>query len=137
MKTEHKDAVCILTVYHFADIAYEKKARVAFKLLKEDRILPEYLRTKSLDSGELANWVDSTYAALLEEHTQEHWPEEWQWTHDYYGAKCLAHKPGWDAPREGTLYTGCTCGRPKFFDCWKAVEEYTAEALQEHLSATS
>lgn len=126
-----KDAICVLMVYHFADVYYKARAEKAFRRLKKCSVVPEELHSLKKEDSDVAAWVDEKYGEILDDHVRDHWPEGYSWTHDFWGAKCWFYKPGWDAPQGGGYYTGDSQGMPKMFSCWDAVEEYTQESLKE------
>lgn len=110
-------AICLTFTYHFADLDIFKKEkasqRKAFALLKKEGINPE--------DGDA---VSKAYTELVEDMAGDILPDSWETTFDYWGGKCFAKKPGWNAPKSNTLMAGESYG---YLCCT------SPEAIQEEL----
>lgn len=132
MTRKQINAIFTLAIYHFADLCYSGKQ--AQRLLMKAKLGPwdkEEFSSKEDQEQEYAAWALDQYKDIMREHVAEHWPEEWQWTADYWGAKGLFKNPGWNAPKSGGHYVGDACGQMAWFDSMEALEEYTEDALKE------
>lgn len=114
------DALCKVVVYHQAD-CYVKAGAATQQLIREGIM-------SSVDDHEKAY---DKYVEMLVDYAKDRLPDGWDVTHDYWGAKCLAHNPGWNAPKSGTLFAGDKSGYIMFFDSFGALKEYTAEKVAE------
>ena len=123
------DALALLNVYFFADVAYKgvSNASQRKKLLK--KLQNAGYLTEIVDVESAAGEVQELYNDTLERHFDTHFPEEWKPTHDYWGAKCLALNPGWDAPKHDTFFAGDSMGYYQTFDSSEALWETTREIL--------
>lgn len=126
------NAIFTLAIYHFCDVCY--KGKKAQKFLMKEGLGPfdsDMFESPEDQEKEYADWAREQYAEIIEEHVAEHWPEEWAWTHDYWGARGLFKNPGWAAPKYGGHYVGDSCGFMAWFSSLQALNEYTKDALKE------
>lgn len=122
-------ALALLYVYFFADLSHPgvKTAEQRVKALAELHALG--ILTDVSDVEESADEVSSRYHQAIEDHAANTFPDGWEPTHDYWGAKCIAYRPGWSAPKHNTLFAGDSSGRYMAFDSASALHEYTQENL--------
>jgi hypothetical protein len=124
-------ALALLFVYFSADLAYPgvEKAAKRRKLLQ---ILQKagYL-TGIEDVEDSYPEVSPLYNETICEHAKENFPEGWEETHDYWGCRCIAYKPGWNAPKTGTYLSGDTHSCFAAFDSAESLWEETDRILQE------
>jgi len=124
-------AVALLNVYFFVDLAYAgvKTKRDRNKLLKT--IQKAGYLDEVEDVEECTSEIKDLYDSTLEAHVKETFPEGWDCTHDYWGAKCFCFKPGWNAPKGGTKFTGDSGMHYMAFNSARALWDYTKETLEE------
>lgn len=112
--------LCKVLVYHQADCT--TKAGAATRRLIKAGIME--------DANDWSS-VKDKYDSMLEEYAQDLLPEQWQPTHDYWGAKCFAKNPGWNAPKSGTILTGDKGFFYMFFDSFQALKEYLEDEIKQ------
>jgi hypothetical protein len=125
------DALALLNVYFFADLAYEGVNRASQRKKLLNRLQNAGYLTGVVDVESAAGEVQELYNDTLERHFVNHFPEGWRPTHDYWGAKCLAFNPGWDAPKHDAFFAGDSAGYYQTFDSSKALWEATREILDD------
>jgi hypothetical protein len=122
-------ALALLYVYFFADLAYPgiktpAQRRKALRTLHAAGILNQVSEVEDADDA-----VAERYHQAIEDHVGNTFPDGWEPTHDYWGAKCIAFQPRWNAPKHDTLFAGDAMGRYMAFDSAAAIHEYTEENL--------
>jgi hypothetical protein len=123
-------ALALLYVYLFADLAYPgvktpAQRRKHLRTLHDAGILKHVS-----DVDESPGAIADRYHQAIEDHVGNTFPDGWEPTHDHWGAKCIAYQPGWNAPKENTLFEGDSPYRYMAFDSAAALHEYTLENLQ-------
>lgn len=112
--------LCKVLIYHHANLR-QKPGKAT------NRLIQAGIMTNKDD------WepVKNKYDAMLEDYAKDHLPEDWGTTYDYWGAKCFCHKPGWNAPKNNTLYAGDKNRFYMLFASFAALAEYTKEKIAE------
>lgn len=124
-------ALALLHVYFYADLAWPE-VRTAEGRKRQLRILHKHGLLKDVSSVEHAGHaVLERYNKAIEDHVGNTMPDGWEPTHDYWGAKCVAYDPGWNAPKIGTYFTGDASARYMAFDGPESLERYTTRILKE------
>jgi hypothetical protein len=109
------DALCAATVYYWADCAH-KVTRKNIRLLRE----------AGLDFKD-GRAIYDRYRETLKELVEPHIAPGWEWTHDYWGAECLAFEPGRRSIKGGTRFAGDASGRVMLFASYAALKRYVEE----------
>lgn len=109
-----------VVIYHYADMLYKEKAKQAAKRLVKQGIIT------SLD--DICAAYDQ-YEEMVIDYAKNHLPDDYDVTHDYWGAKCITNQKGWNAPKTNTLYAGDGQGQIMLFDGFQALKEYTETAV--------
>lgn len=122
-----EDGLLRLFTYHFADLntpgarTPDERRRCALAAAR-GKLLPP--GTDPDDYGT----IDAAYNDLVEAYGTEVLPPDWRPTHDYWGGRCFAFRPGWSAPRSGTIAAG-ESGRFLAFRSFDDLREYFAEKV--------
>ena len=130
MGTAEFNALALLNVYFVADMCYPgvKTSRERARLLdtlQNAGYLPD---VHNVEEG--AQQIAELYNQTIEGHCANNLPDGWEPTHDFWGAKCIAFKPTWHAPKENTLFTGDRGGIYETFDSAEALWETTNTNLK-------
>lgn len=119
-KQKEFDDLCKVVVYHQADCCV--KAGGATRRL---------IKSKVMEDAQDWEAAYKKYEEAVLEYAKDQLPEDWDITHDYWGAKCLFPNPGWNAPKSGTLFAGDKSGFIMFFENFQALKEYTERCLND------
>jgi hypothetical protein len=122
------DALALLNIYFFADLAYKGVAKPGQRKDKLKILQHKGLLKEVTDVEEAAGPVYELYCRTLEAWVEDTLPETWKPTYDHWGARCIAHNPGWRAPYSNTYFAGDTACRYMAFDSTEALVEYTDSA---------
>lgn len=112
------DALCFASIYHFVDVAYEKKNNTK-NLMKKSRVV---LKKNNIDF-ESSSSVYENYNRLLEDYIAEKFPNL-RPSHDYYGAKCFVDEK---FDRKQGRFCGDSSGHYMYFKNSIALDEYIDE----------
>lgn len=123
------DGLFRLFVYHHADLnSYGARTpderRRCVVAAVNGKLLPP--GTGPDDTGKIAEY----YNDFVQSYGEDVLPRGWRDTHDYWGGRCFAYKPGWAAPKSGTIAAG-ESGSFLAFDSFDAMKEYFAEKVDE------
>lgn len=125
------DALAALNIYFFADLAWPsvkspRQRRRMLHILHEHDIL-----TECADPETAADAIQRRYNQAIEDHVGNEMPDGYEPTHDYWGAKCIVYHPKWNAPKNGTFFTGDAACYYMAFSSALAMKEYTDRILGE------
>lgn len=132
LTVEAFDALALLYVYHWHDLAYPavktpKKRNDKLRIAQDHGLLCEF---DSIDDDGAAQVVMDLYNETMTEYLESVAPDGWEVRFDYWGARCLSNATGWSAPRTGTWFSGESSGHFAAFDSALALRQYTEEFIE-------
>ena len=131
------NALAALNIYFFADLDYTS-VRTSRQRRRYLRILHDHGYLSGCPDVENAgDEVADLYSETLEAHVANEMPAGWEPTHDHWGAKCFAYRPGWVAPKHNSLFAGDTSARYMTFGKASDLQAYTHRSIAEIEEATS
>jgi hypothetical protein len=122
------DALALLNVYFHADLAYKGVAKPGQRKDKLKMLQHKGRLLEVKDVEEAAGPVHELYCKTIEAWVEDTLPETYAPTYDVWGARCIAHKPGWKAPYKDTWFAGDSSRHYMSFDSTEALVEYTDNA---------
>ena len=131
MPVEAFDALALLFVYHYADLAFPGVKSPASRRRHLATLHRHGILLEVDDVEHPGDAILTRYATAIEDHVSNTLPDDWEPTHDYWGAKCIAYKPGWNSPKHDTFFAGDDSFRYMAFSSAAALSEYTEETLTE------
>ena len=130
------NALAALNIYFFADLDH-RSVRTPRQRHRQLRILHNHgYLSECLDVEDASDEVADLYGETLEAHATDKMPAGWEPTHDHWGAKCIAYRPGWVAPKHNSLFAGDTSARYMAFEKASDLQAYTVRSIAEIEEAT-
>lgn len=114
------NALCSVVIYNAVDVCH-KPTKSEVRFLRKAKLIKD---VEDIKGAYMA------YRDMLKDAVDPHVHDGWIWTYDYWGAECLAWKPGMRAPTSRTYFAGSECGNIMFFDGWDALQEYIQDYVE-------